>query len=61
LQLTIRIIECSPGLIEGNKNHVATHGLHRADVSMNGTMHLYKNKDPSDEVRFISMTDKDAQ
>jgi hypothetical protein len=59
--LTIRIIDCPTELIERNRNFVATNGIHRADISMNGTIQLYENKDSSEKVRFILITGKDKQ
>ena len=61
LQLTVRITDCTPEIIERNRNFVATHGLHRADITLNGTMQLYENKDSSEKVRFILITGKDKQ
>jgi hypothetical protein len=61
LQITVRIIECTPELIERNRNFVATQGLHAADITLNGTMHLYKNNDASEEVRFILIIGKNIE
>jgi len=61
LQLTVRVIECTREFIERNRNFVTTQGIHRADVTMNGTIQLYGNKDTSEEVRFILITSEDIQ
>lgn len=56
LQLTIRIIDCTPELIERNRNFVATQGLQKANIGINGTIHLYESKGSSEKVRFILIT-----
>jgi hypothetical protein len=61
LQLTVRVTECTPERIERDRNFVATHGLYRADIGMNGTVQLYENKDSSEKVRFILITGKDKK
>jgi hypothetical protein len=61
LQVTIRIIECTPELLERNRNFVTKQGLRTADIAMNGTMQLYENKDSSEKVRFILITGEDIQ
>jgi hypothetical protein len=61
LQLTVRVIECTPEFVERNRNFVTTQGIHRADITMHGNMKLYENKDTSEEVRFILITGKDTQ
>jgi hypothetical protein len=61
LQLTIRIIQCSPELIERNRNFVTKHGLRAGNLAMNGTAQLYENKDSSEKVRFILITGKNIQ
>jgi len=61
LQLTVRIIECTPELIKRDRNFVEKRGLQKAEIAMNGTIQLYENKDSSEEVRFILITVKDKQ
>lgn len=61
LQLTIRIIDCTPELVERNRNFVSTHGVPAGNVAMNGSAKIYENKDSSEKVRFILITGKDIQ
>jgi hypothetical protein len=61
LQLTIKVIECTPELIDSNKNYVATHGVQKANIGINGTIHLYESQGSSEKVRFILITGKNIQ
>jgi hypothetical protein len=52
------MIDCTAGLTASNKNFAATNGLLRADIEMNGTAHLYENKDTSKKVSLIQTPQK---
>lgn len=49
IEISVKIIDCTSGLIDRNKNFAATNGHLKADIAMNGTTHLYQNNDSSEK------------